>query len=196
MFLQIKNITDSLYLESQNYFSKKYSNSIKSKESLVARFIISKEFEKEYWIKNYLPRVDESWIPLFDNGIFWSISHKEDLVFIWIDDKKIWIDIEFFKERDISVLDQFYYREYNLIWWKNWNNFYTIWTAKESVIKYLNLVLDDMKNTELIRVKNMEKTINKIDFTKTLSLNYKSQQLQVFFWVKDNIFYSVCSICE
>ncbi len=192
MFLQISNNIDFLYEEAITYFSLDYLTTLKSKESIVSRFIVSKEVEKIYWVKNYLPKIDSYWIPLFDNGIFWSISHKEDLVFVWINDKMIWIDIEVFKERDLSVLEQFTMGEYNLLWWKKLENFYILWTAKESIIKYNLWKLDDIININLINVKDIEKVIDGMIFTKELLFDYKTNKMQVFFWKKDDVFYSVC----
>ncbi len=192
MNLQIQNNIDSLYQDTLNYFPKNYINNFNSKESLVARYLISKEIEREFWIKNYFPQIDKTWKPIFDNWLFWTISHKDDLVFVWVSDKKIWIDIEVYKERDISVLNQFDDEEYIVLWWKNFENFFILWTAKESVIKYIFGSLDDMKNIILKSVKDSKKTITWLDFTLFLSLNYKWQNRQVFFGRKDDVFYSVC----
>ncbi len=192
MFLKIQKNINSDYNEAIKYFLTDYLITLKSKESIVSRFLISKEIEKKYKIKKYLPKIDFYWIPLFDNGIFWSVSHKDNLVFVWMNSEKIWVDIEIFKERDLSVLEQFRQQEYNLLWWKNWTNFYILWTAKESIIKYNLWKLDDIINIKLIKEKDIDKVIDGLIFIKELLFDYKTSQLQVFFWRKDDIFYSIC----
>ena len=114
-------ILDSL----KNYFPKNYLESLKYKqeESIIARFFVSKLVEKYFWVKKFLPQIDENWIPIFNNNFFWSISHKENLIFVWISKTKIGIDLEIIKKRDKSLLNIFSLQEYKLLWWKNWENF-------------------------------------------------------------------------
>ncbi len=195
MFFDIKNNLELEYKKAIKYFPLDYINSLWSKESIVSRFIISKKIEKIFNINNYLLKFDENWIPLFDNGIFWSISHKDNLVFVWVHNELIWIDLEIYKERDLSVLDQFEIEEYNILWWKNWDNFYILWTAKESVIKFNLLNLNDLSKIKLIQEKNIQKNISNLEFSKKLLLSYNSWINQVYFWRKDEIFYSVCINC-
>jgi phosphopantetheinyl transferase len=52
--------------------------------------------------------------PICTDNIFWSLSHKENIIYIAISDKNIGVDIEILKQRDISVLDLFSDREYSL----------------------------------------------------------------------------------
>ncbi len=192
MFLKIQKNINSDYNKALKYFSLDYLSTLKSKESIVSRFIISKEVEKKYKIEKYLPKINSDWIPLFDNGIFWSISHKDDLVFIWVSTEMIWVDIEVYKERDLSLLNQFNNEEYVLLWWKNWINFYILWIAKESIIKYNLWKLDDIWDVKLIKINDIEKVIDGVIFIKELLFDYKISQKQVFFWRKDDVFYSVC----
>jgi len=77
------------------YFPQNYLDSLKhkQKESIVARYYISKLVEKHFWIKNFLPQINEKGVPIFENNIFWSISHKKDLVLVWISKEKFGLDI-------------------------------------------------------------------------------------------------------
>lgn len=45
------------------------------------------------------------------------------------------IDIAENEERNISLLDTHSISEYDIMAGNNWNNFYILWTAKESIIK-------------------------------------------------------------
>jgi hypothetical protein len=114
------------------------------------------------------------------------------LVFVWIHNDIIWIDLEIYKERDLSLLDQFNLEEYNVLWWKNWDNFYILWTAKESVIKYNLSDLNDLSKIKLLEEETLIKNISNLQFSKKLILKYKSNINQAYFWRKDDIFYSVC----
>lgn len=193
MYLKILCDFDSIYNKAIKYFPLDYVETLKSKESIVSRYLISKEVENTYKIINYLPKIDYHKIPKFDNNIFWSISHKDNLVFVWVSKNMIWIDIEIYKERDSAVLDKFSIEEYELLWWKNWINFYILWTAKESIIKFNLLMLDDMSNIKLIKVQENISDFSKITFAKELLFNNKNNINQVKFWFKGDIFYSVCS---
>lgn len=194
MFLKIENNIIDSFAKSLSYFPEKYIKPFLLKESLVARYIISMYIDNTYNVAKYLPKNDNNKKPVYDlKDIYWSISHKDWFVFVWISDDKIWVDLEIYKERDISLLDQFTNLEYTLLWWKNWYNFYVLWTAKESIIKYNLLNLEELYEIELKEVSNNHKKINEIIFEKVLVLNYKSSINQVFFWKKDDVFYSVCS---
>ena len=78
---------------------------------------------------------DKTWRPIFENEKFWSISHKKELVFVWTDNKPFWIDIEIIKPRWDEVFGLHKKEEYDLTWWEKIENFYYLWTIKESVLK-------------------------------------------------------------
>jgi hypothetical protein len=178
----IKKAKDNL---SQNYLNKLISD-WKKIESIVWRYLIADMIYSKYWIKNY--QIKFEWYnPIFENNIFRSISHIQDYVLVWISDTKIWLDLEYIKERDSSLLLKFSDIEYKNcntdfdLWeCKNWNNFYRIWTAKESFIKKLNLKLDDMEKIhfkEIFLNKNIDKYLiysnKKIYFDHQFKLEYR-----------------------
>lgn len=105
MYLKIKKINKKILNNALFFFDKKYIEKLKEKstfkESLVARYLIKKS-------------------PNYEKDIFTSILHKKDLVFIWVSEEKLWVDIEIIKQRDISLLNSFLDIEYELLWWKNW----------------------------------------------------------------------------
>ena len=173
MYLQIKKINNEIILEAEKFLSSDFARELKSKstfkESLVARYLISQKKWK-----------------------FSSISHKDGLVFIWVSNKNIWIDIEIFKERDISLLEVFSYEEYNKLWWKNWQNFYILWTAKESIIKYLKWNLEEINNYKLIKVKKINKIFSEICFNYKLFFETEKWLVNVFSWSQDVFYYWFC----
>lgn len=147
-------------------------------------------FDK-YWI-TYSLKKDIEWKPIFSKGIHWSISHKKECIFIWCSDRNIWIDLEIYKERSIDFLNSFKKNEYNILWWKNWDFFYILWTAKESVIKYNLWNLDDMKNISVISMNLIEKKISNIDFHTELKLLFNWEQHIVLSWKLGKNIYSIC----
>lgn len=190
MLLKKLNLDNKILKDAKSSFNINYIEN-KSDESIVARYIIYKELKRQ-GINNYLPKVDNDWIPIFVDDNFWSISHKTWLVFVWISKDKIWLDIEVYKERDTSLLDKFNLEEYNLLGWKNWNNFYILWTAKESIIKYNLWKLDYIKGIKLISTSSHIKNISWINFTDELVFLFNWLVYYVYSWDSDDIFYSIC----
>jgi len=158
------------------YFPKDYLNSLKhkEKESIIARYIISKLVKKYFWIKKFLLKIDKNWVPIFENNIFWSISHKKDLVFVGVSDRKIGLDVELIKPRDESLLNIFSENEYKILWWKTWENFYILWTGKEAIIKKKLWKLDNMKKLVLEKVESCKYKISWVNFTKKLIISWNN----------------------
>jgi phosphopantetheinyl transferase len=175
MFLQIQKLNKKNILDAEKFFWNIFCSDLKKEkpwtynESLVARYLIEKNKNK------YL-----------------SISHKKDLVFIWINNSKIWVDIEILKIRDKNLLNKFWEEEYNILWWKNWENFYTLWTAKESIIKYENLLLDDIEEIKCRDVEMLHLYNNKIKFSKKICFTFWYKEFMVYTWSKNSLFYSIC----
>ena len=187
MKLLLKKVNQKDLEQARNYFTLDYLQNLKNKqkESIIARYYISLFVKDVFWIENYEPKVNKTWKPIFENGIYWSISHKKDLIFVWVSKQKIWLDIEILKKRDSSLLDIFQDKEYHLLWWKNWENFYTLWTGKESLIKYNLWKLDDMQNLILEKVIFEKNIIGWLNFDKVLVINWK----KVFSGKNKNIIY-------
>jgi len=190
--MQIKLITinEDLLNKSYSYFSKEYIKNLWIKpflkESIISRYLISNLI----W-NNYLLNVNEKWIPVFNNEYKWSISHKEGVVFIWISKKKIWLDLEKYKIRDISLLVNFSDKEYHILWEKNWINFYILWTANESIIKF-NLDDNYYKwKYILYKQEDILEIIDWIKFTKKLSLKSNYWVYEVYSWKKNDYIYSI-----
>ncbi len=85
-------------------------------------------------------------IEILENLYFWSISHSEHYVAFSISDTPTGIDIVEMIERDGSLLSTHTDAEYYILWGKNWQNFYLLWSAKESIIKCASGVLEDVSS--------------------------------------------------
>jgi len=190
MQILLKKLTPNLIQKSKNYFPEKYLEKLKNKqeESIVARFLISKLVGENFWVKKFLPEIDEEWIPVFKNNIFWSISHKKGIVFVWVSDEKFWLDLEIIKNRDKNIFNIFSDEEYNILWWKKIKNFYILWTAKESIIKKNLAKLDDMKNYILTWVEEEKNIFWEIEFNQKLKISGK----EIFTKINDDIVLSLC----
>ena len=188
MKLIIKKINKKIIKKALKFFPKNFFQKLKKEkigtynESLVARYLIKKNW------KNYS-----------------SISHKKNLVFVWIKNSKIWVDIEIIKKRDENLLNKFLDKEYKILGKKNWKNFYILWTIKESIIKFENLSLDNIEEILLIKTKKINKKISNLYFEKKLILEFKKNNLEnndekklkikkfiTYFWIKNKIIYSIC----
>jgi len=172
MNLKIQKLNNTILNQALAYFSHDFIEWLKSKttfnESLVARYLIEQNDNK-----------------------YNSISHKKDLVFIWTNDRQIWVDIEIVKKRDTNLLDKFTEKEYEILWEKKWKNFYILWTAKESIIKLENLVLDDMWKIELIKKEKLNKYLSKINFNNKLICKYEWKEFNVLNWFDKDMCYSI-----
>jgi len=192
MYLEIKKINSKDIKIAEKYFWNNFCEKLRKekpwtyKESLVARYLLSPFLNKE-GIKE------------------WSISHKKDLVFIWTSENKIWVDIEIFKIRDKNLLNKFNKEEYNILSWNktqrakalcwkaiNFENFYILWTGKESIIKYENLILDNIEEILLKKIENINLEISWIKFNKKLFLEFWGKIFEVISGRDRDIFYSVC----
>ncbi len=77
---------------------------------------------------------------------YYSVSHKYSdgyvYVLVVLSFNAIGADLEILIKKDKVLLDFFNNEEYEILGAKNWDNFYSLWTAKEAVIKLLGAKTD------------------------------------------------------
>ena len=191
MHLILQKTSPELIKTSQKFFWEDFCNELKNQkpwtynESLVARYLIK---NSPLFFKT------SPLAPLLKGEGNYSISHKKNLVFVWISEEKIWVDIEILKKRDENLFEKFDKKEYEILGEKNWENFYILWTAKEAIIKYENLKLDDIEEIILENVEMFGKNISWINFQKKLFLNFKNKKFIVYSWKKDDLIFWVCNL--
>ena len=182
--MKIQIITaHSKYLKAAlNHFPK--GKTASSDSQLIGHYLVSQCVKNESQIQNYLPQNAPSGAPICDlkNKIYWSVSHKNQLVAIAVDRKPVGIDIEVIVQRSPSLFDLVCGSEWEVLGAKSWLNFYTLWTAKEALIKKLNLNLDFFQQIKLVQRKN-----------KKLKLEFESVVHSVQSFPKKNYIYSVCA---
>lgn len=193
--LLIKDYSEKLFSEAYDYFWDSYFKNLENKPnpslSLVARYLVASMVEESYWVKKYFPKSEFWWKPIFFDDIRWSISHKENRLFVWVAKCAIWVDIELIRHRSLELLDIFWLKEYNVLWVKTWDNFYKIWTAKESVIKSFLLWIDDISNLIVVNIEYTEIIIDWIMFQWKIYLTYNSNEIVVYWWIIWQWCYSV-----
>ena len=172
MYLKIKLLNDKLVKDAEKSLSKNVLKELEKKftyrESIVSRYLIS-QYKWKYS----------------------SISHKRDIVFIWVSDNKIGVDIENYKERDINILDTFTSEEYEIVWNKSRKKFYLLWTAKESIVKLLNIMLDDIGDIKLISCQKHDEKLSNIKFSYKLNFVYNRIKISVISWINKEYYYSI-----
>ena len=125
---------------------------------------------------------------------FFSASYSDRRLFLAFSEEKIWVDIEQIKPRTSSLLDK-RSEELKLLWEESWDNFYRLWTAKESLLKATNAEnLDQIWNIQLVEVKNTSEQSFQVHFDKILFLELNNQQYEVRSFCHENLIGAVCII--
>ncbi len=138
--------------KAKNFFDYKIKNM--SDESIASRYLVIKLMEASNYHNISFLETLPSGAPKPISNLYWSISHKivskEIYIGVVISSEPIGIDIEYKKPRSCELLNFFSDKEYAILGDKNWLNFYKIWTAKEALIKKLNLELSQIKTIKFL----------------------------------------------
>gem|GEM_PF-1750827 len=109
----LEEMTPEIVAVARKSLPMQYIDALKEKphfeESLVARFLV-------YTTLGYFPEFDQSGKPVFQNGEFWSISHKQGFVYVGFGEpeKRVGVDLEILTPRDDAVLSVHTEEEYSL----------------------------------------------------------------------------------
>ena len=125
---------------------------------------------------------------------FFSASYSGKWLFLAFSEEKIWVDIEQVRPRASSLLSK-RSEELKLLWEESWENFYRLWTAKETLLKATNTEnLDQIWNIQLVKVKNTSEPSFQVHFDKILFLELNNQQYEVRSFCHENLIGAVCII--
>ena len=111
-------------------------------ESVIARYLIVETVANQWNVPDFLPTCDAEGRPLWEENIFWSLSHKEDWIAVAVSDHPVGIDVEVLVPRNPSLFSLFSESEWRVLGEKTWSNFYCLWTAKEALIKQERATID------------------------------------------------------
>ena len=186
--LKIVKTTPNLLYEAQNELPESYIKVQEKKhtfiESIISRYLI---FSSE----KFLAQTDKNWVPEFIGNRFWSISHKENLVFVWSGTSPMWVDIEIIQERSREVFWLHSDDEYEFFWDKTMVSFYLLWVLKESALK-LNLAwLDDIKNIHITSLHDFSKHIEWVKFQFKFFGNFQNKNFVWYIGIENELVYAV-----
>ncbi len=125
-----------------------------SDESIEARYHLLEYLYSVYTYNGTLEKDQEGIpLPLSLHGkiYYWSLSHSENYIAYILSETPTGIDLAEHKDRDLSLLDMHHTSEYEILWSRSWSTFYTLWTAKEAIIKAHGWILDDMKDIKILQ---------------------------------------------
>ena len=123
----------------EHNIDKKQGSALIKKEVLGEREILKRESGKPYC-----------------RDLFFNISHSGDFVLLAVSDFEIGIDIEKIRDVDLKISDRCFEEKVSTK-----EEFFSMWTKKESIIKYLGKTIISMKN---INVKDYGKLLKTSDF--------------------------------
>lgn len=97
-------------------------------------------------------RKDEKGIPCPVCGNYWSLSHKPKYVAAVVSKDKVGIDIEEMKPRTESLFAHVASDEEWELKEKSWDTFFRYWTAKEAILKAIEIGISGLKTCRIISV--------------------------------------------
>lgn len=149
----IINDTDISEEEKDNIIkllNKTQKSKLKTKNSIIAYYLLNNYIkENKLNIKLKDMKYTKNGKPYFDNNLYFSISHKDNITVLIINNSEVGIDIEKIKDYDKAIL-KYFFTEEEQEYIKTNKDFYEIYTLKESYIKMkdkklLDIKLDDYK---------------------------------------------------
>lgn len=141
---------------------------LKDTSSLFLKEILN----NEYNIYNYEIIKNKNGKPYLKNSnLFFNISHKKDIIVIAVSDNEVGIDIEYIdKDKEIkkALLNSFFSKnEINYID-NNIENFFEVFTKKESYIKMLGKRVAEIKYVDIFNLNCNFNTFRYKDFVVTV----------------------------
>lgn len=201
MYLEIAETSQEKIQIAEWYFEKSYRDSLLSKtnyhQSIIARYIISKNISTLYNVKNYIPPIDYN--NSAEEGIHSSISHSNNFIFVGIHTTKIWVDLEYKKKKKTDIYKIFSENEWMILdtiqayhpTKEKIDFFYILWTSKESLIKFLWVNIDAVEKITLKKITLTESIFSQIKFSYILSLEYNNIVYKTYCGENSKVTYSI-----
>jgi len=179
MYLSIVLCNDNLYQEAKWFFLQQWRSDlmVKDQNSLIWAYLIT-QYLRQNWKPNFM-YIDGVYTY---EEMFFSTSHSDDFLMLAIDNKKVAVDIETIHSRDASLLRNVKVPKspYN-----KWENFYIQWSAKECLVKFLDLTNSDMKDMKIVKFEpHRHYSINDREFSSMLTLWFRWSEYRVHIDIK------------
>ena len=151
-------------------YAMKYKQIIDQKQQIISRYF------KNKYIKNWY--INENKKPL-SNDIYFNISHSHDYVILAISNKyNIGIDIELKNDKREDRLKNFICNKEELDFIKENDDFYKIWTSKESLLKCVGTgLVNDLKKVNSLPIDGIKEYDGKIYYSHYI--NYDNYSLSI-----------------
>ena len=181
MYLSIVICNDTLYEEAKWFFLQQWRSDlmVKDQNSLIWAYLVTK-YLRENWKPNYM----------FIDGVytyeemFFSTSHSDEFLMIAVDNKKIAVDIEMIHHRDVSLLRNVKIPRSP---YSKRENFYIQRSAKECLVKFLNLTSNEMKEMKIVKFDpHKHYSVDEWTFEWLLTLWFRWEEYRVHIDIKNS----------
>lgn len=144
MRLQAVNYSDQLFQAARDFFLQQGRSDFLQKKplSLCARYRISQKMRK----LGFLDFIPEDGVYQCGEYTF-AISYSVDKLFFAVDRDKVVVDVEKIIARDVCLL-----QDERKVAARDWEEFYVQRCAKECLVKWLNLRLDEFQRITVEKV--------------------------------------------
>ena len=181
MYLALVMCSDPLYEEAKWFFLQQWRSDLLVKEpnSLIWAYLVTK-YMRQNW-KPWFSFID--WVYSCED-LYFSTSHSDDVLMIAVNNKKIAVDIEHINPRDESLLRSVRIAKSP---YSKRENFYLQRTAKECLVKFLNLTNNEMKDMKIIKFDpHHHYSVDEREFSWLLTLWFRWNEYRVHVDIKNN----------
>ena len=180
MYLAVFICDDNLYQEAKGFFLQQWRSDLLSKDwtSLIGAYLVT-QYLRQNW-KPWFNFID--WVYTYED-MYYTTSHSDDFLMVAIDNKKVAVDIECIHSRDVSLLRNI--KIPNSTYSKR-ENFYIQRSAKECLVKFLNLTSDAMKDMKISKfAQHSHFSVDEWEFASLITLTYKWNDYRIHVDVKN-----------
>lgn len=180
MYLSVVICDEKLYQDAKWYFLQQWRSDllVKDQNSLIWAYLIT-QYLRENWKPNFI-FIDGAYTY---EEMFFSTSHSDEFLMIAVDNKKVAVDIEVIHHRDVSLLRgvKIPKSTYN-----KWENFYIQRSAKECLVKFLNLTSNEMKEMKIVKFDpHKHFSVDDWQFESMITLWYRWDEYRIHVDVKN-----------
>lgn len=180
MYLSVVLCNDNLYQEAKWFFLQQWRSDlmVKDQNSLIWAYLLT-QYLRQNWKPNFM-FID--WVYTYED-LFFSTSHSDDFLMIAVDNKKVAVDIEIIHHRDVSLLRNIKIPKspHN-----KRENFYIQWSAKECLVKFLNLTSNEMKEMKIVKFDpHKHFSVDDWEFSSLITLSFRWEEYRVHVDVKN-----------